>query len=73
VGVASVNYLVNTITTKTNLANSVNSLMSVSRTITANANNIRIYSISGTPYYAEITSETGSLLLTTDGSDILIM
>lgn len=73
VGVIAVNVVQNTITTKTNLTNSTNSLMSVSRTITANANNVRIYTSTGTPYLARITTENGTLLLTDPDGNILII
>jgi hypothetical protein len=53
-----------------NLANVVNSLMSVNRTF--NSDNIQIYGPLGTQYHPELTAETGQRLTTEDEKIILI-
>ncbi|CAB4221982.1 hypothetical protein UFOVP1655_7 [uncultured Caudovirales phage] len=70
--VSNIDYANSTIYLSTNLANTVNSLMSVTRTFTANSENIKIFGPVGQQYYPEITDESGNSLISEDGSLILL-
>ena len=71
--VKSVDYLHNIIYTTSNLTNNSNSLMTVTRTLTATAQNVRIYNTPGIPYLAEILTEANLILVTENGSDIILI
>ena len=71
--VSDIIYANSTIYLSTNLTENSNSLMSVTRTFTANSGDIKIYSIvSGQQYYPEITDESGRSIMSEMGSLILL-
>lgn len=75
--IQSINYETKVITLKSNLANTTNSLLTVSRTFTAGgtapkANEIKIMGPVGTQYFPEITTESGLSITTEDGKILLL-
>jgi len=70
--VSSVDYINNKITLTTNLTSNANSFLSVSRTLTAYDGNVIIYGPVGTQYFPQLITESGDLLITEDGSFILL-
>ena len=70
--VSSVNYLTNVVTLTSNLTANANSLVSVSRTLTASGDNILIFGPVGAQYYPEVTTESGYSITTEDNTLILI-
>ena len=70
--VNSINYLTNTITLGTGIANTTNGLMSVTRTITQTGPYIQIFTPVGIQYTPEITTETVISLTTESGITILL-
>jgi hypothetical protein len=70
--VASVDYVNSIIKLKEPLANSVNSLLSVSRTLYAFDGNVTIFGPVGIQYFPEITTESGDSIITEDGNFILL-
>jgi hypothetical protein len=70
--VSNIDYANSTIYLSTSLANTVNSLMSVTRTFVATSENIKIFGPVGQQYYPEITDESGNSLISEDGSLILL-
>lgn len=70
--VLSVDYTNNRLTLTSNLANTVNSYISVSRTLTGLDGNVLIYGPTGIQYFPEITTESGISITTEDGRIILL-
>ena len=70
--VSSVDYINNRITLTTNLANTVNSFLSVSRTLNAYDGNVLIFGPIGTQYFPQITTQDGISITTQDGKIILL-
>jgi len=63
----------NTITVSSNVStNSVNSLMSVSRTLTATDGGVLIFGPVGQQYYPELTTESGNTIISQDGSFLIL-
>ena len=60
----------NTITLGSNLSNTVNSLMSVRRTVYTT--NVQIFGAVGEQYFPELTDENGNTIITEDGRIILL-
>jgi hypothetical protein len=75
--IQSINYETKVITLKSNLANTTNSLLTVSRTFTAGgtvpkANEIKIMGPIGIQYFPELITESGNTITTESGSIILL-
>jgi hypothetical protein len=70
--VSSVDYTNNRLTLTSNLANTVNSFISVSRTITGLDGNVLIYGPTGIQYFPEITTESNISITTENGRIILL-
>lgn len=68
--VSSVNYVQGTITLTSPLTSSVNSLMSVMRTVSTN--DVTIQGFVGIVFYPELTTEDGTIITTEDGKVILL-
>ena len=69
--VTSVNTTTQIVTTATKLANGANGLISVSRTFNSVGNVLVIAGI-GSQYFPQLTTDDGTVLLTEDGSIILL-
>lgn len=71
--VTKVDYVNNLVYVNANSAsNASNTLLSVSRTMVANANSVIIYGTVGLQFFPQITDESGNFILTEDGLNILL-
>lgn len=75
--IQSINYETKVITLKSNLANTTNSLLTISRTFVAGgtalkAKEVKIMGPIGLQYFPLLTTETGEILTTEDGTAIIL-